>query len=309
MKIAQSALPHWGLGGGTVTLIAARENAVYRVDHPSGPFALRVHRTGYRTDSQLAAELDWMAMLDQAGLSVPAPIPALNGKTLQIVGGSQVDVLTWLSGGTLVDALPHLDADQRAALFGRLGRTMAHMHSAIDGWAGASQCDRPAWDAAGLLGDSPMWDRFWDNPGLTPEQTAQMVAFRARATTELHALAPALDYGLIHADLVPANVMMSGDKLHFIDFDDGGFGFRLFDVATALFKLSAEPDYATLHHALLSGYSETRAIEASHLPLFMALRAASYVGWNITRAQEPGAGDRNARFIAEAQTAIAAYMS
>ena len=72
MKIAQSALPHWGLGGGTVTLIAARENAVYRVDYPSGPFALRVHRTGYRTDSQLAAELDWMAMLDQAGTERPA---------------------------------------------------------------------------------------------------------------------------------------------------------------------------------------------------------------------------------------------
>ena len=75
MSIAEAALPYWGLQGADVALIAERENAVYKVTHRTGTFALRLHRKGYRTDSQLAGELDWMAWLDRAGLSVPAPVP------------------------------------------------------------------------------------------------------------------------------------------------------------------------------------------------------------------------------------------
>ena len=33
-------------------------------------------------------------------------------------------------------------------------------------------------------------------------------------------------------DLVRENVMVDGDKLQLIDFDDGGFGFNLYDLAT-----------------------------------------------------------------------------
>ena len=308
MNTATNALHHWGVEQAKITLIAARENAVYRVDHGPDRYALRLHREGYRTDSALAAELDWMAMLNRAGLSVPAPIASVDGKFLQNVDDVQVDMLTWLKGNTLDEALPDMDAMGRETVFHRLGYDMARMHNAIDTWPKAESCDRPAWDVSGLLGKAPLWDRFWDNPALTPNQKTRMSAFRDRAAKHLRTLAPTLDYGLIHADLVPANVMVSGDRLHLIDFDDGGFGFRLFEVATALLKHRVAPDYPAIHAALISGYTVLRPLDTTHLPLFLALRAATYVGWNISRASEDATGARNARFIAQADALIGSFM-
>ncbi|SLN10252.1 phosphotransferase [Pseudooctadecabacter jejudonensis] len=307
MNTAANALPIWGLEGAKITLIAVRENAVYRVEHGQNRFALRLHRQGYRTDSELAAELDWMAMLDRAGLSVPSPIASLEGTYLHSVDGMQVDVLTWLEGETLDAALPQMDAAQREKVFHQLGHDMARMHSAIDAWPQAISCDRPAWDQGGLLGHAPLWDRFWDNPALNLDQKTRLLAFRDSARDDLTQIAPSLDYGLIHADLVAANVMVSGDTLHVIDFDDGGFGFRLFDVATALLKHRTARDYPALRAALLAGYTSLRPLDTPHLPLFMALRAASYVGWNISRADEDDTGARNARFITQAEAQITEY--
>ena len=46
----EKALARWGFAGAKVTLVAERENRVYRVDAPVGVFALRLHRPGLRTD-------------------------------------------------------------------------------------------------------------------------------------------------------------------------------------------------------------------------------------------------------------------
>lgn len=307
MSIVDAALPFWGLNGAVVTLIAARENTVYRVDHATGSYALRLHRQGYRTDLQLAAELEWMAWTARAGLSVPDPLASLSGAYLRIVEGVQVDVLNWLSGDTLDILLPEMNGKTRAQLFNTLGREMARLHKASDAWPKATTCDRPAWNVDGLLGDAPLWDRFWDNPGLTSQQKTLFLNFRAKAKSDLTDLAPSLDYGLIHADLVPGNALMDGEVLHFIDFDDGGFGFRLFELATALLKQRREADFDALKSALLAGYTAERRLDVTALDLFIALRAATYVGWNISRAQEDATGARNARFIAQAEDVIEAY--
>jgi Ser/Thr protein kinase RdoA (MazF antagonist) len=308
MRTAQAALPLWGFEGAAITLIAARENAVFRVDQDGHTMALRVHRSGYRTDAELTSELDWMAAVSAAGLSVPNPLPSLSGQHLQVVDGSQVDVLSWLSGETLDRAMPQWGTTARADIFRRLGVEMARLHAASDAWPSADTCARPAWDQAGLLGDAPLWDRFWENPGLTADDRTRLITFRARANAALTAMAGDLDIGLIHADLVPANIMVDGDAMHFIDFDDGGFGYRVFDLATALLKHWAEPDFDTLKGALVAGYMSVRPLNMHALGLFLALRAATYVGWNITRADEDTTGARNARFITQATQQIEAYL-
>lgn len=308
MKTAAKALSLWGLDGAELTLIAARENAVYRVDHLAEPFAIRLHRNGYRTDEQLSAELDWMAWVAQTGLSVPAPKASVEGPHLQILEGVQIDVLSWLSGETLDVALPRLDAKERVQVFYGLGRDMAKLHSASDAWPGSAACVRPSWDTDGLLGDAPLWDRFWDNPGLTATERDLFKRFRTQARIELEAISESLDYGLIHADLVPANVMVDGAGLHFIDFDDGGFGFRLFELATALLKHHSQEDFEALKSALIAGYHAQRPLDVSSFDLFLVLRAMTYVGWNISRADEDQTGTRNARFIAQAKDLVVAYL-
>lgn len=308
MDIARQALGHWGFEGASLRLVAARENAVFELVSGGTHAALRLHRKGYRSNAQLISELAWMAMVAQAGISVPAPIPARDGKMLHHVNGVQVDVLTWLPGATMEDALEALPPEDQTRVFRTLGQDMARLHMACDAWAPLAGFDRVHWDLNGLLGDAPLWDRFWDNPALCGAEKTLFAEFRDRAAQDLELRAPGLDYGLIHADLVPANVLVDGARLRFIDFDDGGFGFRLFDVATALVKHRASQNFARFQSALIAGYHSVRPLDTGALTLFMALRAATYVGWNITRMNEPDGAARNARLIAAARECATQYL-
>ncbi len=304
-EIVQKALTLWGVPDAPYRLIAARENAVYRVDAPSRPFALRLHRKGYRGDAELCSELQWMEAVSQAGITVPKPIPTRRGTLLEVIDDVQIDALTWMQGAPLGDSIAALVAQERASLFHALGVEMARLHTASDAWILPSDFTRCAWDRGALLGEAPLWDRFWDNPALSTHERAELVAFRDRANTELSSLKNTLDYGLIHADLVSANVMVYEGSLSLIDFDDGGFGFRLFDIATSLMKFADDADFEILKTALISGYTSIREIDLAQLDLFIALRACTYVGWNITRMNETDGATRNARFIDQALRLIA----
>lgn len=300
-ETVRTALARWNLGNADCRLVAARENRVYRVEHAGKRAALRLHRPGYRRDAELSSELQWMAALADGGLTVPAPIAAQDGGFLHRVDGVQVDLLTWLDGVPLGASGVPLEHPDRKGLFAALGRAMARLHEISDAWKNPADFDRWAWDLEGLVGDAPLWGRFWENPTLGSDDRALFEALRQAAEERLAAEGEGLDYGLIHADLVRENVLVGEAGLQLIDFDDGGFGFRLFDIATGLFKNRAEPDYADLEASLIAGYRSMRPIDTRLLPLFMALRAATYVGWIVERLDEPGGEARNCRFIRAAR--------
>ena len=125
----------------------------------------------------------------------------------------------------------------------------------------------------------------------------------------LNELEGGLDYGLIHADPVRENIMFDGTDLYLIDFDDAGFGFRLFDLATALIKNRQEPDYPDLRDAMLNGYRQERALDTSALDLFLALRAVTYVGWIVPRLEEDGGHARNKRMVSDATGLVENFLS
>jgi Ser/Thr protein kinase RdoA (MazF antagonist) len=293
--VVEQALDLWGLHGATYSLVAARENAVFKITSGTESYALRLHRSGYRTDAELRSELQWMRAVSECGIKVPTPIPSTSHALLRVVDGIQVDVLTWLSGTTMDQTFN--GQVNRADLFERLGKDMARLHTVSDAWPQPDGFTRCSWDRDGLLGQAPLWDCFWNNPRLTRNDQSLLIAMREKADADLASLETTLDYGLIHADLVAANVMVNGEDIQLIDFDDGGFGFRLFDIATALLKHLDAPDYLQLRSSLVKGYTSVRPIDLSALDLFMMLRAATYVGWNITRMHEDGGEDRNTRFI------------
>ncbi len=295
--IVEKSLRQWGMTGARYKLAASRENAVYEVSDLRGRFALRLHRQGYRSDAELRSELAWMAAAAKGGLSVPSPARTVGGEYLARIDGIQVDVLTWLKGRTLDDALVNGAREDRFSLFFALGREMALLHQVSDAWSPPQFFDRVHWDRDGLLGQTPLWDRFWENPELTASERDLSERFRRAASDRLEEIGPTLDYGLVHADLVPANVLVDGNALRLIDFDDGGFGYRLFDLATALLKHMAKADYPRFQSRLIEGYHSVRLLDVAELDLFLALRSATYVGWNITRMGEADGTARNKGFI------------
>ncbi|NTJ09325.1 phosphotransferase enzyme family protein [Rhizobium lusitanum] len=309
---ACEALVHWGLGAQTPQLLKYRENAVFRISLENGePAALRLHRPGYHDEQALASELSWMAALRQANLRVPAPVATPDGRhivpltTTPDFDAQHADIVSWMTGIPLGQSgVPLTHSPERlVAIFRALGETMARMHVATDAWAPPSSFHRPAWDGCGLLGERPLWGRFWDCAGLSPDQHKRLSDLRLLLRKQLDGLSSLdLDYGLIHADLVRENVLVDGNAIELIDFDDGGYGWRMFDIATALFKNRDEPHYALIETALIGGYTTVRPLPdwaLKTLPLFTILRSLTYIGWIGARADTPDAAERLQRYASD----------
>jgi Ser/Thr protein kinase RdoA (MazF antagonist) len=244
----------------------------------------------------------------EAGLPVPRPVALPSGALVTEVEGQLVSVVTWLGGAPLGAPGEMKNVRDRPAFCRKLGEAMAALHEACDAWPPAKGFARPAWDRAGLLGDAPLWGRFWEHPDFNAVERDLLMAARAQADKDLAALEGALDYGLIHADLVGQNVMWDGVNVGLIDFDDGGYGFRVFELATFLLRYMDEPDYPELRVALCEGYGVRAAIDPQELHLFLMLRAFTYPGWFMDRSDEPNTAARAARANATALKLAQAFM-
>jgi len=310
---ACEAIANWDLGGQTPQLLKYRENAVFRVTLKSGqPAALRLHRPGYHDETALASELSWMAALRQAGLRVPAPVSTPDGRHIVALAATQdfddqhADIVSWMAGTPLGQSgVPLAHSQERlTTIFRALGEAMARMHMATDAWTPPLSFCRPAWDGDGLLGEKPLWGRFWDCAGLSLDEEKRLSELRLVLRKQIDGLSHLdLDYGLIHADLVRENVLVDGNNVELIDFDDGGYGWRMFDIATALFKNRDEPHYAVIEAALIDGYRGVCPLPDSALetlPLFMVLRSLTYIGWIGERSGTPDAAKRLQRYVADA---------
>ncbi len=303
----RAILSLWGLQGAEVALLAQRENIVYQVEYNGKRFALKQHRQNFRTEAELHSELHWMAMLSEGGLSVPNPLLGLDGQFLQQFDELFFSVLHWIPGQPMGSTARPLLLDNPELTFHDLGQAMAKLHQLSDAWNHPQGFSRWRWDIDGLLGDKPLWGRFWENPSLSERQQHLFVCARDLALGNLQK--GSFDFGLIHADLLRENVHVDKGDLHLLDFDDGGFGFRAFDVATSLLKNRHEPNYSQLHASLIQGYRQVRDLDTDQLNMFIALRALTYVGWIVPRLKEPGGQQRNERLIADADTVVSEWMN
>lgn len=298
-ELLNSALACWGLQGCPVKLIAARENHVYRVDTSDGPRALRLHRPGLRSQVELRSELDWMAGLVDAGMSLPRPFPDRHGRLLPVIETRYASLLDWVDGRPM-GRDGKLDPEMGPAEFRQLGTVMAKLHRLSDDWTPPAGFRRHSWDIDGLTGEAPLWGRFWESPLLSSE-TSELLREARRFARDRLASADSADFGLVHADLVPENVMIGKNGPILIDFDDGGYGYRLFDLATTLNRCGQAENVDRVEAALLDGYLAERELDLTLLPLFRTLRAFSYVGWVSDRMEEAGAAARSERHVAVAK--------
>ena len=315
--LATAALELWGVKSSPPQLLKHRENTVYRVEDRSGnPAVLRVHRPGYHDETAILSELLWMKQLSREGMDLPRPIPAEDGRLLVSVGTDKryVDMLSWVTGDKMgLTGTPLTrPTDQIGPLFFRLGYAAAQLHNLSDRWALPPEFRRHAWDQNGLIGEAPFWGRFWDLPDLRRTDRELLVQGREAASQWLTAYAKQLDYGLIHADLVKENVLIDNGTVRLIDFDDAGFGWRIFELATVLLKTRDEPEYPRIKQSLFEGYRNCRTLSAADedsLPLFMMLRSFTYLGWWNERRNEPGMSDYIEPVVAEARAATLEFFN
>jgi Ser/Thr protein kinase RdoA (MazF antagonist) len=89
-------------------------------------------------------------------------------------------------------------------------------------------------------------------------------------------------FGLVHADLRLANLLIDRGRLGIIDFDDCGFSWFFYDFAAAVSFMEHEPIVAELQNAWLEGYRRITPVseaDEAMLPVFVMLRRMLLTAW------------------------------
>ena len=292
---AQKALGNWTLSIDKLDLSSRSENVVYKVSTP-GPqsYALRIHRPGYNSIEELKSEVKWASTLRDCGVYVPKHIKTKDGEhyaSIEIGPTKQehyVGLIEWLDGVSLESLIKTSEKPQIENYYFKLGELMAEVHNQSASWKQPRQFTRRKWDADGLMGLTPLWGKFWTTKELNAEQKELLETARSRLHHELSRLEQTPEsYGVIHADLHAANVLVQGEKLQIIDFDDCGYSWHSYEIAVAetdaQSKIKKERiSTAEIRSAMVSGYKSLRPLTTSienQLSVLTMVRKLIQLGW------------------------------
>jgi Ser/Thr protein kinase RdoA (MazF antagonist) len=273
------ALAPYGLPPDTpLTLLNRSENETWR----AGPLILRLHRHGYHTKAEIASELVWLAALqDVPGLRTVRPVPGVEGPVTEIDGRCIV-AFTPIAGQELQPG------DDLGQWFGPLGKITARLHLQSRGWTPPQGFTRKRWDVDTILGPKPHWGDWRQAPGLDTQSTALLTRATDALAMQLRAYGTGPDsFGLIHADLRLANLMVNGSTLTAIDFDDCGFGWWVYDLAAALSFIETDPRLPGLIGQWVAGYTSIAPLappDRAMIPAMIFLRRVLLTAWLATRA-------------------------
>jgi Ser/Thr protein kinase RdoA (MazF antagonist) len=302
--IAAAALPRFGLSPeATATLCNVSENHTYRVDDPESGrgYALRLHRPGYRTAAQIASELDWIdALREDGAVDTCVAVAAPGGERVVAVsadgaGERNAVLFDWLAGVT-----PDPEGAEVIEGFRTLGAVSARMHAHARAWRRPPRFARPHWDYEHTIGPAGHWGRWQDGLGMGPEERAQLERLDAAIAARLAAYGRGDErYGLVHADIRLANLLVEDGHVRVIDFDDCGFAWFMYDFATTVSFVEDHPRVPELREAWVEGYRGVAPLDPddeAELDTFVMLRRLLLVAWIgshhtfATEAAELGAG-------------------
>jgi Ser/Thr protein kinase RdoA (MazF antagonist) len=288
-------LPAWNASAGSdVRLLNISENATFLLQDGVSrrDLILRVHRPDYNTETEILSELAWIDALRRDDVvATPKPIPARDGSLLQGFsdGGSRRHVVAFeYMSGREPDAGSDLVKWYRA-----LGQITARLHRHSRGWQHPAYFKRRIWDFASILGPDAHWGPWQAAVGLTREGTATLGRTYDLLAAQTQAYGyDAARFGLVHCDMRTANLLVEGDRLGVIDFDDCGISWFAYDFAAAVSFMEHEPIIPDLMAAWVDGYRREAPLPAEDeaaLPMFVMLRRMQLTAWIASHAETPTA--------------------
>jgi Ser/Thr protein kinase RdoA (MazF antagonist) len=290
-----ATLPKWGLPEtAPVSLLTISENATYVVDDEENGrrLVLRVHRPDYHTEAEILSELAWISTLREGGVvETPRPVPAVDGTLL----------CSFADGDTrrYVAAFEHMSgkepnpSDDLVKWYGMLGEINARLHMHSRNWKRPPSFVRKVWNFETIIGKGAFWGDWRKGLGLTDEGRTLLERTVQALEDQTRAYGAGPDrFGLIHCDMRLANLLVEGNRLGVIDFDDCGMSWFPYDFAAAVSFIEQEPYLGDLMAAWVDGYRKVSPLpkeDEASLPMFVMLRRMQLTAWVASHAETPTA--------------------
>lgn len=263
--VADDLLLHWAHDEGRAKYWRASSNFVFFFKAFGQDRVLRFNHDSERTVNEIQAEVDYVQTVARRGMRVAEPIRSLGGNYVESIATDQgrfhVVVFEALPGKQL--DFEELSADQLV----RWGKALGELHLAATGY---NQPGRPSWQ-----------DHLRMVAELVPPEESGALKELEQLGDELNQLTVTeQNFGLIHYDFEPDNLIWDGDQPGIIDFDDCAWYWFVADIALALSDLfgdcASKVDFQNpSYQQFIQGYRSVRPIaqtELALLPLFIRLQ-------------------------------------
>ncbi len=287
--VANAALEKYGLEKTDESkLITFSENATYLVQNKETAAkdgVLRVSRPGYHTLDEINSEMQWLNQINEyTPLIVANAQKGVNGELVQQVKDQDGKTYFCVMCAYLTGENPdENDESQLIEQFKYLGETTAYLHRQTTIWNGTKKLNRITWDYDTIIGKNAVWGDWRDFPGMSSKQE-QLFMEVSKIIEERLKRYPKTDtnFGLIHADLRLANLLIDDGQIKVIDFDDCGFGYHLHDLAAALSFIEEKSYVPNLVNAWLEGYKKVLPFtdtDFEEIDTFIMMRRLQFTAW------------------------------
>lgn len=274
---------------GAARLLQSGLNDHYRLPTSAGDVVLRVYRSGWRSNEDVAWELALVDHLSQAGAPVAGCHQTLDGRRFVPLQASegvrQVAVFAWAPG-----RYTHFGATGQSRISPShcaepFGRSVATIHAAAGEFVAPTK--RFQLDLDHLLSQPLL-----AIAAAFPQQKAEVAVLQqiaAELEQLLAAIGPSqLDWGPCHGDTSGGNsTYRDGEVIHF-DFDCGGPGWRAYDLGVFLWSLTINGHGEEVWQPFLQGYRAVRPlrdVDLAAVPVFAAARVIWLLGLWCANAQ------------------------
>lgn len=291
-----------------VSPLSESENKIYLVSDPEceHKYVIRVNsgRLAYHTRACIESELQWMmALYQDTDIEVPEVAAATDGSIVQRINFSSDGAQRFAAVYSFLPGAEPSEENLNTG-FKRLGRLTAKMHIHVRDWMAPTSFERPLLTPANILEDKLNWGPWQAGEDIDASRHDLLCRVEDRIREDLATVPEDKDhFGLIHADLRLANLLVDGDRTAIIDFDDCGFGWYFYDLAAALSFLEERDDVPDLISEWVAGYSDVikpSAVLLDKIPAFVMLRRLQLLGWvGYQRHLIPFARDISKQFSAD----------
>ncbi|MGV6817246.1 MAG: phosphotransferase enzyme family protein [Thiotrichales bacterium] len=318
LAVIDAAVPinlhRWGIAEtAAVKLLNHSENTTYEIREGSLSFILRVHRLGYHTAEAIAAELDWVqAISKETKIRTATPIQGINKNFIQAFETSQKNNRLAVLFEFLEGEEPSEDNNLPAS-FEQLGEITATLHKhSMDRVKDKHLPTRPRWDFEHSLGSNPIWGPWQKGIGMTPEIHLIIQKGAKEISKKLEQYGTGAErFGLIHADLRLANLLIHKGEVRVIDFDDCGYGWFMYDLGSALSFIEHKEYVPALIKAWIKGYNQIRELtyeEVAMIPSFILLRRILLVAWLGSHSETEIAREIGQSFTSQTRDLVTQYL-
>ncbi len=280
-----------------LSLLTVSENATFKGVYEDGKIVIfRVNRAFYHSLEELQSEIEWVKAIAVSGCAVKSPM------VLETCTGANLVPINFIYNSTDIElqvvAFEYCQGVEPRAgknlvpWFEKLGQVTAELHKHAKTWTPPQGFVRKHWNVETMVSPSGYWGDWRTCKDLSQEDIQTISYALDIVKKRLEKYHTPENYGLIHADLRLSNLLMDGDDLIVIDYDDSGFCWYMYDFAAALSFYELHKEAAALQASWLKGYTSVTPIrqeDYDEMETFIFLRRVLLVAWLTSHDDTPTA--------------------